>query len=426
LKRLSRVLTAFLAIALLAGSISSIWGTEPAGIDLQGEAGAELRFSLDDFTPCLNNSSPLRGIVIVDLPQSGLLTFGGRPILPGEAVTAETLESICFIPQSSENIETGFSFLPVYVSDALAQPVLVNISLVASENKPPQAQDVEVKTYKNILITGKFSANDPEGGGVTYRIVSKPKRGKIELLPKGGFSYTPFPDKTGKDSISYIAIDDRGNTSQEAQIYIRIEKPPSKTTYSDMEGHPAHYAALRLKAEGIFSGQTVCGINYFEPDSIVSRAEMITMVLRAADLDDEITPVYVTGFYDDAFIPAWFKPYARLGAEKGIVKGTDTPEGHKRIDPESPISLAQAVELIDNAINPPDVIDTFRQNSTSPEWVSQAAANISAAGILTADNDTDWEQSVTRAQGAEMLIKAMDFQGKVKGKSGLLSWVFGW
>ena len=56
------------------------------------------------------------------------------------------------------------------------------------------------------------------------------------------FVYTPYENKTGKDSFTYVAIDSAGNTSSEAKVTIQINKPDTKVTYADMEGDPAHKA----------------------------------------------------------------------------------------------------------------------------------------------------------------------------------------
>lgn len=57
------------------------------------------------------------------------------------------------------------------------------------------------------------------------------------------FVYTPYENKTGKDSFTYVAVDPAGNVSPEAKVSIQIEKPDTKVTYADMEGNPAHKAS---------------------------------------------------------------------------------------------------------------------------------------------------------------------------------------
>ena len=60
--------------------------------------------------------------------------------------------------------------------------------------------------------------------------------------------------RRGKDSFSYVAVDQAGNVSQPAEVSVKIEKPRTEVTYADMAGHPAHKAAITLAEEGIFVG----------------------------------------------------------------------------------------------------------------------------------------------------------------------------
>ena len=93
------------------------------------------------------------------------------------------------------------------------------------------------------------------------------------------FVYTPYENKTGKDSFTYVAIDSAGNTSPEAKVTIQIDKPDTKVDYADLDGSPAHKAALRLAEEGIFVGEYRNGQYFFDPDQTVSRAEFLSLAM---------------------------------------------------------------------------------------------------------------------------------------------------
>ena len=110
---------------------------------------------------------------------------------------------------------------------------------------------MELSTYQNIAITGYFDAVDGEGDTLTFQLTSTPARGAVELAGDGSarFVYTPYENKTGKDSFTYVALDQAGNTSPEAKVTLHIEKPNTKVTYADLEGSAAHKAAIRLAEE---------------------------------------------------------------------------------------------------------------------------------------------------------------------------------
>ena len=66
---------------------------------------------------------------------------------------------------------------------------------------------------------------------------------------------------------------------------------------------------------GIINGY---GDNTFRPNAKITRAEMITMVMRASGLDTSNAP-QLTEFTDDKAIPAWAKPSVSKAQETGII-----------------------------------------------------------------------------------------------------------
>jgi hypothetical protein len=381
-------------------------------------------FTQADFTSILNDGErQLAGIVITELPQSGLLTHAGRVLYEGEAVTAETLDLLSYTPSSGSGRTAGFAFLPVYQDGTVDEMMTVSLTLQALDNHAPMAQDIEIKAMKNVAVTGLFRAVDPEGDALTFRLTSKPRRGEVEVLPDGRFVYTPFRNKTGSDTFSYVAVDAYGNVSKEAKIRVSIEKPSTKTTYADMEGHPAQYAALRLCSEGVYTGKQVCGNYYFGPDDLVSRAEMITMVVRALGL--ELIPVTTTGFYDDAALPDWFKPYAQAAFKAGVVSGVRAPDGRTVINANELVTLSQAAAMLNKALRPA-AVTLADDDAAVPAWSAQAIANLDAVGILDDVGVSAGDNPLTRGEVAMLLVRAIDAFSTSKERSGLLSWVFGW
>ena len=160
-------------------------------------------------------------------------------------------------------------------------PVEVGLHLLSEANSAPIAENLELCTYKNVAITARFSATDPEGDLLTFQLVDKPARGAVTMPEDGSneFIYTPYENKTGKDSFTYVAVDAVGNTSAPATVKVKIEKAATKVTYADMDGVPACKAAIRLAEEGIFVGECMGGEYFFNPDIPVSRSEFLTMTI---------------------------------------------------------------------------------------------------------------------------------------------------
>jgi hypothetical protein len=323
--------------------------------------------------------------------------------------------------QENSGRTAEFSFMPIYTDGSVEGTMTVSLTLQALDNKTPAAQDVEVRTIRDVAIAGNFRGVDPEGDAMTFRLTSKPRRGEVEVLPDGRFNYTPFRKKTGSDTFNYVAVDTYGNVSKEAKVRVTIEKQSTKTTYADMIGHPAQYAALRLCGEGIYTGSVIDGRHYFRPDELVSRAEMIAMTVRALGL--EVAPVSATGFNDDATLPDWFKPYAQAALKAGLVSGMRTPDGRIVINAGEPATLREAAAIINNALRPVNV--PIEENAL-PVWSAQAVANLNAAGVLDDVAESAGESPLTRGEMAVMLVRAMDAVSAMRERSGLLSWVFGW
>ncbi len=395
-----------------------------SSLDLTSTAGKTLNFSETDFLSCVNEGYELKGIVITSLPANGTLMLDNHSLLAGEAVTIAAVGSMSFVPTDNSAGKAAFTFLPVLSTGVHPETIKVSLKLSSAVNHAPIAENISIKTYKNIAVNGYFQAKDTDGDEVTYKIVSKPKRGDINILENGEFTYAPFMNKTGSDKISYVAVDTFGNTSAEATLTVSIDKPTTKTTYADMEGNSSHYAAIKLVENDVFIGEQLCGSFYFSPSASISRGEFIAMTLKAVGIED-VSPTLVTGFSDDELTPAWVKPYALAALKAGIISGSETMDGRKQLNSSRPISLAEAVVIINKAIQVANVNQTLDENIAVPVWAAQAAVNLDSVGIIKASSES-WETTLTRASSAELLSRAIDVFSETKEKSGLLSWVFGW
>ena len=185
---------------------------------------------------------------------------------------------------------------------------------VSPENGPT-ARDLEIRTYRGIPYLGQLEAADPDGGELTFAIVTQPKKGTV-TVEGANFTYTPKENAAGGDSFTYSAANSAGAVSLPATVTVTIEKTRSGVTYADT-GEATATAAQDLAERGVFTGAKIGDKWYFEPDRTVSRGEFLAMVLETAGA--EVTDVTMTGFRDDDAIPTWAKSYAAAGvaAERG-------------------------------------------------------------------------------------------------------------
>ena len=269
----------------------------------------------------------------------------------------------------------------------------------------PVAENLELRTYRNVSVSGQLSAFDPENDVVKFEICTQPVKGHIELAPDGSFVYTPNHDKKGKDYFGYKATDSEGNVTQEATVIIRIEKQKKDVSYSDMKGSAGEYAALLMSEEGIFTGEQIGGEYCFYPERSVSRGEFISMCLLVSD-EPIISGVLSTGYSDDEDIPQWMKPYVATTVMCGMDSISDETDCFQ---PNAPITKSEAVLMLNEALGLNDVSYIELDETLAPE-MAQACANLSASGILK-DGEAV-EETLSRIDAAELLSKALELMSR--------------
>ena len=285
----------------------------------------------------------------------------------------------------------------------------------AVENHPPIAKNMELDTYKNVSITGYFDAMDHEGAPLTFRITSDPVRGSLSPAEDGSgrFVYTPYENKTGRDRFTYVAIDEAGNLSPEAHVTIRIRKPDTYVTYADLDGNPAHKAAVRLAEKNILVGQSVNGQYFFHPEQAVSRAQFLTMAMAATGTEP-MEGVTLTGFSDDGDIPAWAKGNVSAALRAGVVHGGRDSTGAPVFEAERTITRAEAAVMLDRLLNIADVPAEVFSPDGGRHWASQAAANLTASGVLRPEEaaPSPLSQTLTLEDAALLLDGALEIMAQ--------------
>lgn len=311
--------------------------------------------------------------------------------------------------------------LALALSAGAVEVISVSLSPASQEdiNYAPIAENLSITTFRNVSVSGHFSAVDPEGDAISFSISGQPEKGTVSC-DGTSFVYTPSEGSRGRDSFTYIASDSFGNSSEEATVSVRIEKQSVKLSYADMAGSGAEYAALRLAEAGIYTGRRVGGVYYFDPAQSVSRAEFLSMCLSAAGMDtlDGITK---TGFSDDADIPDWDKAAVSTALLAGIIQGYAVGDGEIIFSPAANITAAEAAVMLNNALRISDVSASLSINDDAlPVWAAQAASNLNACSII--DEGLNYSGGVTRAEAAAMLCSALDLIDARKGGFSLLSW----
>lgn len=389
-----------------------------------GLLGEVISFTEEDFALQGSTDDALTAITITALPdpQAGILTVGGQPVEAGTVVDATALSGLRFQILPAPKLEqTAFSFQPTFSSGTQGEEVTVTLHLLSEENQAPIARNMELNTYKNVSITGYFDAVDTEGDVLTFQLSSTPARGAVTMAEDGSsqFVYTPYENKTGKDTFTYVAIDPAGNTSPEATVTVEIRKPDTKVTYADLGDSDVHKSAIRLAEEGIFVGRHVDGQYHFDPDRPVSRVEFLSLAMSAVGAEP-LEDVTLTGFADDAAIPTWAKGSVSAALKAGVIQGYPGQDSAPTFGAEDTITLGEATVMLNHLLSISDVpAEVFAADSENTHWASQSAANLAASGVIRTASTAPavLSEDLTRGEAAKLLDGALDVLAQREDRS---------
>jgi len=391
-------------LAVLAVMCTALFLSIPVGAqEIIAEPNTEFCFSADDFSIPHEGD----GIFLSSVPSHSVatLSFCGRSLRAGDVLPVEALNQLTLVSDCTTTQHTAISYYPI-VDGMIHEQIALNISLLPKKNEPPEAEDGELETYRNIANSGTLDAEDPENGPLTYQIVTQPKRGDVELQEDGTFLYTPHKNKVGKDRFTFTVTDDAGQTSEPAEVEIEILKPTDKRVYSDMHGQDGEFEAVWMMENGLFHGSTVGGNYCFAPDESISRGEFLVMAMQLVDADAALSDLH-SGFADEAATPVWMQPYIVSALSNGMITGE--PSEEKMVfRPSEALTHAEAAVMLQNILQLPDnnlqAVSSFENQSALPAWAEASAGALASAGIQL--DMTTGEEPMTRLEAAKILYQS--------------------
>lgn len=418
MKKLSALLLALLlmiSIPLEISAASSVPTISPAlniisaklRLAKSGQLGETITFSARDFDECLN--SRVSSITISSLPEiiDGRLYLNSIPVKAGQTISRKDLESLTFMPVGRDENEASFKFKADNLSSG--GDITCMIYNIEGDNFAPSSlvfdEDLfTVSCYQGIDYYGVMRSVDPEGDTITFEISTPPERGSVKIINKqdGSFIYTPLEGYKGTDKFEFTAVDKYGNRSKPVSMSIEILQNDSKVVYTDLDGHWAYNAAITVSKAGIMHGKTK---TTFAPDALVTRAEFLTNVMKAAGYT--VKGSIATPFLDDGEIPDEYRGYVAAGVELGFVFGSEK-DGMKVFKANEPITRSEAAVIVNRILNlpTPTVKAVFSDMSSVPAWAVESISALVDAGILNGNGSTLMAHSnVTRAQTAQIVYK---------------------
>ena len=394
---------------------------------------SETTFKPEEFEKILGVKK-LSYITITKLPifDEGVLTLGGSEILEGQTISRDNIQYIRLIPYPNRIGTIKFYFKN---ADDTSQNSSIQciVSVLESLHFAPSANAINITTQKNIPVFKSMDGTDSDDDAIHYKIVKGPKNGLLEVLDdkNGSFVYRPKNNFTGTDSFVYQVEDEYGNVSNLATAQIKITKIASSVKFTDMTDHWAANSAIKAVAAGFIDADLQDPDLKFEPNTLMTRAAFVEMIMRAAKLDNNLSEVYKTSFADDSDIPFKYKSYVTKAYELGVIRGIPTETG-LYFDPNSIITRAEAAVIVNNILKIPVMEENRFAKSVFvdavfiPDWAENDIAALNSCGIIKGDENGNVNPNglLTKAQSVEMLSAMLDYNKNLKKTGGLFSFLF--
>ena len=376
-----------------------------------GLAGEKLNFTDTDFKSALATAE-FKKVIITQIPSSadGTLTVKNRRAYIGQEIKRRNLATLSFEPASKEVCAAEFKFK---IDSEDSEEYSCIMRFTEKVNYSPKlntdaAKSLTATTQKNISVYGKIDASDPEGDELSVIIVSYPKYGTLEISKEsfGEFKYTPKNEYDGKDSFVFVVRDEYGNYTKPESVSIKVTDRMSEVVYVDMENSKSYNAAVAMTAMGIMSGTRIGDGVYFAPNDTVSRAEFVTMAMKALGIRADST-LEKTYFDDNDRIPKPLVGYIATAAKIGAVNGSFDKDG-LYFRPNDAITKCEAAIVMSNLLDikaDSAVFSEIEGITDIPVWARASVGAMYESGIFDHTDTSTMSESVTREYAAEYLYR---------------------
>ena len=151
--------------------------------------------------------------------------------------------------------------------------------------------------------------------------------------------------------------------SQEESKKRKRKEPKEESLFADVAVENPEYQYVKSGVEkSIIEGyEDGNGNRIFEPDKDLTRAQAITILIRALGFENRApNPGYSTSFQDDKRIPNWAKDSIYMAKEIGLIQGDST----NRVNPDKVLSRAEASTMVVNFLKflEDDLQKDYREN----------------------------------------------------------------
>jgi hypothetical protein len=177
---------------------------------------------------------------------------------------------------------------------------------------------------------------------------------------------------------------------------------PAPAAFNDIEGHWASESILTLAAQGYIRGYADGG---FRPQSPITRAEFITILIRVLERTAGVVPAPGHGFPDTE--NHWARAEISTAAALGIVGGYG--DGSFRAD--APITREQIAVILAAAYElPAGESAAYTDGAEISAWARDAVAAAAASGLMRGDDKGAFNPraGATRAEVAVVVVRLLE------------------
>ncbi|NLC63858.1 MAG: S-layer homology domain-containing protein, partial [Thermoanaerobacterales bacterium] len=179
---------------------------------------------------------------------------------------------------------------------------------------------------------------------------------------------------------------------------VMLEEDLQYQEITDITGHWAEAGIRELLNQGAVSGYPD---GTFRPDNMITRAEFVTILVKACEFPQESSKV----FEDTS--EHWARDNISTAVHHEIVTGYDSTT----FGPDDPVTREQIAVMIDRTIKPDTVTGeiTFADSSNISDWAREAVAAAVNKGIIRGypDNSLRPKDHATRAEAVTVIVNAI-------------------
>ena len=228
-----------------------------------------------------NNSSILTFSIVV-MPQHGTISLDSNG-------------SFIYTPNPNFSGSDSFAYK---VSDGVDDSVEQNVTItVININDKAVATPTTLTLQEDTTKVATLRAIDVDGDTLTFRVVTQPQHGTLNLEANGSFSYTPNSNFNGSDSFTYRVND--GNYSVEQNVTITVtainDAPQIDTEFKNISIGDSATKRLDINISDM-DGDSLT-LNIESNNSIVTIGKNFTNPISQADYTDKALDFNFTTAY---------------------------------------------------------------------------------------------------------------------------------